>query len=373
LGWTLQICIGNFAGNMHNTALYVEQRLVFGLMERSTYDLSININDEANMQTSPSALARAVVLGAALISGSAFAQSYPAKPISLVVGFAPGGSADVLARLMAQKLGASLGQPVIVDNKPGAGATIATAAVAAAPADGHTLLFVTSGHAGSSALYPKLSYDTTKSFAPIAKVGASPVVIVAPASAPYKQLKDVTDAARKSPGKLNYAAGGGGATTTSLAAEFMKNESKIDMVMVPYKGSGPALTALLSGEVDVGFDIPSSALPHIKSGKLRPLAVTTKSRSSVLPDVSTVAEQGLPGFEVTGWFGMLAPAKTPSAVIERLNKEVNAVLGDPEVKARLESLGVEPGGGSAADFGKLIDSETKRYGDAIRKLGIKAE
>src|SRR6476620_1780550 len=226
-----------------------------------------------------------LVASAALTLCAAQAQTYPTKPVSLVVGFAPGGSADILARLLAQKLGSSLGQPVIVDNKPGAGATIATAAVAASKPDGYTLLMVTSGHAGSAALYPKLSYDTLKSFEPVAKVGASPVVIVAPASAPYRQIKDVIDAARKSPGKLNYAAGGGGATTTSLAAEFLKSEAKLDMVMVPYKGSGPALTALLSSEVDLGFDIPSSALPHIKAGKLRPLAVTTRTRSSVLPDV----------------------------------------------------------------------------------------
>ncbi|RZL96069.1 MAG: tripartite tricarboxylate transporter substrate binding protein [Variovorax sp.] len=314
-----------------------------------------------------------LVAGATLALCTAQAQAYPTKPVSLVVGFAPGGSADSLARLLAQQLGTSLGQPVIVDNKPGAGATIATAAVAASKPDGYTLLMVTSGHAGSAALYPKLSYDTQKSFEPVAKVGASPVVIVAPASAPYKQLKDVIDAARKSPGKLNYAAGGGGATTTSLAAEFLKNEAKIDMVMVPYKGSGPALTALLSGEVDLGFDIPSSTLPHIKAGKLRPLAVTTTTRSSVLPDVPTVAEQGMAGFEVTGWFGVLAPAGTPAAVVARLNKEINAVLSDPETKNKLQGIGVEAAPGSPADFGKLIASETVRYGDAIRKLGIKAE
>jgi tripartite-type tricarboxylate transporter receptor subunit TctC len=358
----------------HNAALSAGVELVFDCIAGRAYDPRHPHNNETNdMPAFPAAIARGILLGAALVSSAALAQTYPAKPVSLVVGFAPGGSADILARLVAQKLAAPLGQPVVVDNKPGAGATIATAAVAAAPADGHTLLLVTSGHAGSSALYPKLSYDTQKSFAPVAKVGASPVVIVAPSSAPYKSLKDVIDAARKSPGKLNYAAGGGGATTTSLAAEFLKNEAKIDMVMVPYKGSGPALTALLSGEVDVGFDIPSSALPHIKSGKLRPLAVTTKSRSNVLPDVPTVAEQGLPDFEVTGWFGILAPAGTPPGVVARLNKEVNAVLGEPDVKERLQSLGVEPASGSPADFGKLIESETRRYGDAIRKLGIKAE
>lgn len=319
-------------------------------------------------------LVRGVVVAAAVAAGTAAqAQSYPSKPVRLVVGFAPGGSADILARLVAQKMSVALGQQVIVDNKPGAGATIATSAVAEAPADGYTLLFVTSGHAGSTALYPKLAYDTVKSFAPIAKVGASPVVIVAPASGPYRSLSDVINAARKAPGKLNYAAGGGGATTTSLAAEFLKSDAKLDMMQIPYKGSGPALTALLGGEVDFGFDIPSSALPHIKSGKLRALAVTSKARSSVFPDVPTVAELAAPGFEVTGWFGMLAPAATPPAIVAQLNKEVNNALNQPDVKERLASLGVEPGGGSPTDFAKLIEADTKRYGDAIRRMGIKAD
>jgi len=319
-------------------------------------------------------LLRGFVAAAALLGlAAAQAQTYPAKPVSLVVGFAPGGSGDILARLVAQKLAVALGQPVVVDNRPGAGATIATSLVAAAPADGYTLLFVTSGFPGSTALYPKLRYDTQKSFAPIAKIGASPVVLVVPAASPFHSLRDVIDAARKTPGKLNYAAGGGGATTTSLAAEFLKSEAKIDMQMIPYKGSGPALTALLGGEVDLGFDIPSSALPHIQSGKLRALAVTTRKRSSVLPDVPTVAELALPDFEVTGWFGILAPAGTPVPVVARLNKDVNAVLAQPEVKERLAALGVEPGNGSPGDFGRLIGSETQRYGDAIRRLGLKPE
>ncbi|VTU31409.1 tripartite tricarboxylate transporter substrate binding protein [Variovorax sp. PBL-E5] len=319
-------------------------------------------------------LIRGLVAATALLAfAAAQAQTYPTKPVSLVVGFAPGGSGDILARLVAQKLAVALGQPVIVDNRPGAGATIATSLVAAAPADGYTLLFVTSGFPGSTALYPKLRYDTVKSFAPVAKVGASPVVVVVPAASPFRSLGDVIDAARKTPGKLNYAAGGGGATTTSLAAEFLKSDAKIDMQMVPYKGSGPALTALLGGEVDLGFDIPSSALPQIESGKLRALAVTTKKRSPVLPAVPTVAELAVPDFEVTGWFGILAPAGTPAPVVARLNKDVNAVLAQPEVRERLARLGVEPGGGIPADFGRLIESETKRYGDAIRRLGLKPE
>ncbi|MBN8754671.1 MULTISPECIES: tripartite tricarboxylate transporter substrate binding protein [Variovorax] len=313
--------------------------------------------------------------GAALLAtaGTAHAQAYPAKATTLVVGFAPGGSGDILARLVAQKLATSLAHPVIVDNRPGAGGTIANSFVAGAPADGYTLLFVTSGFPGSTALYPKLSYDTVKSFAPVAKVGASPVVMVAPANSPYRSLADVLAAARKAPGKLNYAAGGGGATTTSLAAEFLKSEAKVDMLMIPYKGSGPALTALMGNEVDLGFDIPSSALPLIRSGKLRALAVTTKARSPAMPEVPTVAETALPNFEVTGWFGILAPAGTPPEVVARLNKDVNAALAMPDVKERLQALGVEPAHGSPAEFGQLILSETKRYGDAIRRLGLKAD
>jgi tripartite-type tricarboxylate transporter receptor subunit TctC len=319
-------------------------------------------------------LALGLAAGAALLTAAgAHAQAYPAKTTTLVVGFAPGGSGDILARMVAQKLTTSLGQPVIVDNRPGAGGTIANSFVANASADGYTLLFVTSGFPGSTALYPKLNYDTVKSFAPVAKVGASPVVMVAPAGSPLHSLADVLAAARKAPGKLNYAAGGGGATTTSLAAEFLKSEAKVDMLMIPYKGSGPALTALMGHEVDLGFDIPSSALPLIRSGKLRALAVTTKARSAALPDVPTVAETVVPNFEVTGWFGILAPAGTPPEVVARLNKDVNAALAMPDVKERLQALGVEPAHGSPAEFGQLIASETKRYGDAIRRLGLKAD
>lgn len=320
-------------------------------------------------------LSVALVLLATLSPASAFAQpaNYPSKPVTLLVGFAPGGSADILARLVAQKFAVALGQPVVVENKPGAGATIATSLVAAALADGHTLLFVTSGHAGASAMYSKLSYDTLSSFAPIGKVGATPVVIVVPASSPYKSLADLLVSARAAPGKLNYAAGGGGATTTNLAAEFLKHDAKLVMQAIAYKGSGPALVALLAGEIDFGFDIPSSALPHIKAGKLRALAVTSKSRSPLMPEVPTVAETAVPGFEVNGWFGLLAPAGTPSAVVGRLNGELNAVLAQADVRERLTSLGVETGGGSAGEFTALIESDAKRYVEAIRRMGLKAD
>ena len=314
----------------------------------------------------------AVLFSCAALS-SAQAPAWPSKPISLVVGFAPGGSADILARAVGQKLAIALGQSVVIENKPGAGATIATAAVASAPADGHTLLFVTSGHAGSSALYGSLRYDPLKAFSPVLKVASTPVVIVTPVAQSWKSLNELLAAARKTPGALNYAAGGGGATTTALAAEFLKNDAGIDMLQVPYKGSGPALTALLSGEVQVGFEIPLSALPHIQSGKLRALAVTSQSRSSALPDVPTAKEQGLKNFDVVGWFGILAPTGTPQPVVARLNREINAILKQSDLRERLLALGLESGGGTPEDFQKLIEADTRRYGDAIRRLGIKAD
>lgn len=324
------------------------------------------------------ALARTVLaaaLTATLCSTAllAQAQAWPTKPVTLTVGFAAGGSADILARAISQKLTGALGQPVVVDNKPGAGGTIAAAGVASAAPDGHTLLLVTSGHAGSGALYSSLRYDPIKSFTPVIKLAATPVVVVAPAAQPWKSLNELLDAARKAPGTLNYAAGGGGATTTALAAEFLKKDTGTDMVQVPYRGSGPALTALLSGEVQVGFEIPSSALPHIQSGKLRALAVTGRTRSAALPDVPTVIEQGIRDFEVIGWFGVLAPAGTPAAVVERLNRELNAALQQPELRERLSGLGLESGGGTPAEFQKLIASDTQRYGEAIRRMGIKVE
>jgi tripartite-type tricarboxylate transporter receptor subunit TctC len=317
------------------------------------------------------AITAAAVL--AQLPADALAQAYPAKPVKLVVGFSPGGPADVLARITAQKLNEALKQPVIVENRPGAGGTIGAAAVAASPADGYTLLFVTSGHAGSAALYPKLPYDPVKGFAPVIALAATPVVVVTNGSAPYKTLQDLVAAARAKPGKLNYGAGGGGATLTSLAAEVFRSQTKIDVVQVNYKGTGPALTALMGGEIDFAFDTVSGAIGQVKSGKLRALAVTSKKRSSALPDVPTVGETVLPGFEVIGWFGILAPAGTPAAIVAQLNRTLEAVLQTQEVRNRFKDLGTEPLGGSPAEFGKLIETETARWGEVIRRLGIKAE
>lgn len=301
---------------------------------------------------------------------SAQAQDYPTRPVTLVVGFPAGGSSDAVARMLAQKLGVALGQSVVVENRPGAGGTIGSAAVAAAKPDGHTLLFVTSGHAGVAALYPKLPFDSIKSFAPVIGVSSFPVLIVANAGAPYNGIQDVITAARQAPGKLDYTAGGSGATVTAMAAEFLKNEAKIDMQQINFSGSGPALTAVIAGQIPLAFDLSSSSLQHIKSGKLKPLAVTSLSRSPFLPEVPTVAETSLPGFDVLGWFGILAPAGTPPAVVQRLNKDIDDILQQPDVKQQFAGLGIEPYGGSIARFQQLLETDTQRVGDAIRRLGM---
>lgn len=305
------------------------------------------------------------------LSGPALAQAYPTKPVMLVVPFAAGGPADIMARLLGQQL--QLGQPVVVDAKPGAGGTIGAAAVAKAPADGHTALFVTAGHAGTGALYPKLTYDPVADFAPVIGLAAAPVVIAVKADSPYKSMQDLVNVARANPGKLNCAGGGGGATVTNLAFELLKSELKLQITAVPYKGSAPAITALLSGEIDCDSDAIAALLPHIKAGKLRALAVTTKRRSSVLPDVPTVSETVLPGMDAAAWYGVLAPKATPQPVVERLHKEFATAMHNPQVIDRFRDLGADPLGMDSKEFGGYLASETRRWGGLIHKLGLKAD
>jgi tripartite-type tricarboxylate transporter receptor subunit TctC len=300
------------------------------------------------------------------------AQTYPAKPVTMVVPFAAGGPADVMARLLGQQM--QLGQPVVVEAKPGAGGTIGAAAVAKAPADGHTLLFVTAGHAGTGALYPKLPYDPVTDFAPVIGLAAAPVVIAVRADSPFKSLQDLVNAARANPGKLNCAGGGGGATVTNLAFELIKSELRLQITAVPYAGSAPAITALLSGQIDCDSDAIAALLPHIKAGKLRALAVTTQRRSSVLPDVPTVSETGvLPGMDAAAWYGVLAPKGTPQPVVDRLHKELDAAMRNPQVVSRFRDLGADPLGMDANSFGAYLAAETRRWGSLIQKLGLRAD
>lgn len=315
-------------------------------------------------------LAAGIGIALAGLAG-ACAQNFPTRPVTVVVPFSPGGAADVVARVLAQNV--HLKQPVIIDNKPGAGGTIAAAAVAKAAPDGHTVLFITAGHAGQRALYPKLSYDPVADFTPLMGVSQSPIVIAVKADAPYRTIGDFVEAARKRPGKLNCAGGGGGATVTNLAFEQMKADLRLDIAAVPYKGSAPALTALLGGEIDCDSDNVSAMLPMVSAGKVRILAVMNKSRASLLPDVPTVAETVLPSMEASAWFGILLPKGTQPAVVEELRKQFATALGTPQVQERLKSIAAEPMDMDGPAFGKLLSSEAERWGGVIQKLGLKAD
>lgn len=315
-------------------------------------------------------LAAGIGMAIAALTG-ANAQDFPTRPITVVVPFSPGGAADVVARVLAQNV--QLKQPVIIDNRPGAGGTIAAAAVAKAAPDGHTILFITAGHAGQRALYPKLSYDPVADFTPLMGVSQSPIVIAVKADAPYRTIGDFIEAARRQPGKLNCAGGGGGATVTNLAFEQMKADLKLDIVAVPYKGSAPALTALLGGEIDCDSDNVSAMLPMISAGKVRTLAVLNKSRASLLPNVPTVAETVLPSMEASAWFGIVMPKGTPPAVTQALHQHFTTALHTPQVQERLKSIAAEPMHMDGPAFGKLLASETERWGGVIQKLGLRAD
>lgn len=312
-------------------------------------------------------------LSTASVMASATAQAYPSKPVTLLVPFSPGGPANVVARLLAQKLTPDLGQTMVVDNRPGAGGTIAAAAVAKAVPDGYTLLFVTAGHAGVRALYPSLPFDPVKDFTPVIGLATSPIVIVVNAKSKFRTLKDLVADARARPGKLNFTGGGGGATVTNLAAEVFRFEAKLDAVNIPYKGSGPALTGLVAGETDFAFDSVAAVAGLVKGGKLRALAIASRKRSSTLPDVPPIPESILPDFQAAIWFGILAPRGTPPEVVDRLNRAFNAALRAPDVVARLKDLGSDPYGGTPTEFGKFVEAETSRWGAVIKRLGLKAE
>ena len=311
-------------------------------------------------------------------AGVAGAQSWPAKPVRIVVPFAPGGTTDILARALAPELSKAFGQQFIVDNKPGAGGNLGAADVARAPADGHTLLMGTVGtHGINQSLYPKLPYDPIKDFAPITLVAGVPnVLVINPAKADAYKIASVPDLiryARANPGKLNMASSGNG-TSIHLSGELFKSMTGTYMVHFPYRGSGPALMDLVGGTMDVMFDNLPSAMAQIKAGKLKALAVTSASRSPALPDVPTIAEAGpVKGYEASSWFGLLAPAGTPPEVINRLQQETAKALASPKLKARLEAQGAIPGGNTPAEFAKMIDAETKKWAQVVKASGAKVD
>ena len=309
----------------------------------------------------------------ALTAPSAMAQQYPSKPIVLVVPFAPGGTSELISRLVAQKLTERLGQQVVVENRPGAAGNIAMEQVARAAPDGYTLIL---GHIGTlavnPAMFPKLPYDAIKDFAPVSLIAAVPNIVTVNPAVPAKTLKEFLDLARAKPGSINYGSAGNG-SAGHLAMEYLKRIAKTDMVHVPYKGTGPMLTDLLAGQTQATFTGSSPLIPHIKSGKLRALAVGSAVRIPSLPEVPTVAESGFAGFETAQWYGIIAPAKTPPAIIQKLSVEIAQVMKQPDVIARLSGDGTVMIGSTPNEFAAYISKEMKRWGEVVHDANIKAE
>jgi tripartite-type tricarboxylate transporter receptor subunit TctC len=299
------------------------------------------------------------------------AQTYPARPVRLIIGYPPGGSADVTARLMGQWLSERLGQPVVVESRPGAATNIATEAVVRAPPDGYTLLLVAPANAINATLYDRLNFNFIRDIAPVAGIIRFPNVVVVNPSVPVKTIPELISYAKANPGKLNMASSGNG-STIHMSGELFKMMTGINMVHVPYRGGALALTDLIAGQVQVMFDnVPTSA-EYIRAGKLRGLAVTSTARSDVLPDLPTVADV-LPGYEASAWYGVGVPKNTPSEIIDRVNKEINAILADPKSKARLADLGASLLPGSPADFGKVLADETEKWGKVVEFSGAKPD
>jgi tripartite-type tricarboxylate transporter receptor subunit TctC len=305
------------------------------------------------------------------ISRIARAQAYPTRPVRIIVPIAPGGAGDITARLIGQWLSERLGQPFVIENRPGGGTNIGTEAVVRAPADGYTLLMVGGYNAINATLYDRLNFDFISDIAPVAGITRVPNVMVVHPSVPATTVPQFIAYAKANPGKISMASGGIG-STPHISGELFKMMAGIDMVHVPYRGGGPALNDLLGGQVQVYFATTVSSIGYIRAGRLRALAVTTATRSDALPDIPTMAEF-VPGYEASFWLGVGAPKATPAEIVEKLNKEVNAALDDLKIKARLADLGGTPLPGSPADFGKLIAEETQKWGKVIRAANIKAD
>jgi tripartite-type tricarboxylate transporter receptor subunit TctC len=305
------------------------------------------------------------------VSSLAWGQTYPTRPVRIIVGAAAGGSTDILARLMGQWLSERLGQPFIIENRPGAGNSIGTEAVVRAPADGYTLLLCGVFDATNATFYDKLNYNFIRDIAPVASVVRDAYVMVVHPSVPAKTLSEFIAYAKANPGRINMASAGTGASS-HIAGELFKMMAGVDMVHVPYRGGGPALTDLIAGQVQVMFVSTIASIGHIRSGRLRTLAVTTATRWDGLPDIPTVGEF-VPGYEASYWAGIGAPKATPAEIVEKLNKEINAGLADPKIKARLAELGSTALAGSPADFSKLIADETEKWGKVVNFAGVKAD
>ena len=297
------------------------------------------------------------------LAGAALAQAFPTRAVRIIVPFPPGGGADALARIMQPSLTRAWGQPVIVENKPGASGHIGADAVANSEPDGYTLMMSSTA---------SLTEKNVGQFAPVTLVSASPYVIVANPKVPARNVRELIDYAKKSPGKLSFGSSGTGAAS-HLSAELFKSLAGVDMLHVPYKGTGQALTDLLAGQIDLMFAPAQTVMPHVQAGKLNALAVTSAKRSATLPDLPTVAEAGLPGYEAIGWFGLLAPAKTPPAIVARLSTDANKVLAEAEVKQKMLILGAEPSGDTPREFARFIHDDQAKWSKLMKERGIAVE
>ena len=313
-----------------------------------------------------------VALAAAALCGPAQAQGYPSKPVNIVVPFAPGGATDIMTRLLAERLSKRLGQPVIVENKPGAGTMIASEYVAKAPADGHTVLMAASSLGIAPSLYSKVNYDPVKSFAPISLVASVVHVLEVHPSVPVKSVGELITWLKANPGKANYGSVGAG-TSTHLESELFNTMAGVKMVHVPYKGSAPALTDLVGGSLQVMFDAWASSGPFVKDGRTRLLAVTTAQRSKILPDVPTVAESGYKGFDMSTWYGLLMPAGAPAPIVAQMNGAVNKLLATPEMQKAIHDQGAEPLAMTPEAFSQQLQRDYQGMEKIVRDAGVKIE
>ena len=315
----------------------------------------------------------AVLLFAVVPVGQvAAADAYPSRPVRFIVPFPSGGGNDIVGRIVAAKLSEGLGQPVVIDNRGGAGGTLGTDITAKAPPDGYTILVNNISLAVNQTLFRKLPYDTLKNLAPVALVGRQPNIVVVHAAVPAKSMGELLALARAKPAQMNYGSGGVG-TASHLATEMLKLMAQVELTHVPYKGLGPALTDLLGGRVDVIISTMASALPHVKAGKLRPLAVTTVRRSSFFPEVPTMNESGVQGYEFSTWYGLLVPAGTPKAIVDRLNAEIRKALDSTAVKEQFTAQGVEPSPSTPQEFGGYLKDEVVKWSRVVKASGVTQE
>lgn len=317
---------------------------------------------------------RLLVLAAALFAAAlpSFAQNWPNRTVKIVVPFPAGGPTDVLTRVLAEKLGGQLGQPVVVENKPGAGGSIGADFVAKSPGDGYTLVMATTSTHSIGPNMGKLAYDPVKDFTPIVWVGNATNILVVSNNVPVSNVQELIALAKKDPGKLNYATSGIG-TISHLTSELFASMAGVKLTHVPYKGTQQSIPDMMSGQVAILFDNVMTAQPNIKAGKVKGIAISSSTRSPLVPDLPTVAESGLPGFQSLVWFGLLGPANTPKAVVDRVNAEMNKALQLPDIQARFTQMGFEPAGGTATDFAQAIQRDAQKWSKVIKDAGVKAE